>query len=117
MVTGDDGEGDMKVLGVIMVVIHHAVGLNAQDSDGKSDPYIVLSYTKFSKSLHNTRIIQGNLNPDEVKGEENVSMMLWDLDKHSVDDLVGCVTVPVIELMKDMSATIWVMGTCTSPKA
>ncbi|EKM48396.1 uncharacterized protein PHACADRAFT_202866 [Phanerochaete carnosa HHB-10118-sp] len=57
VLTGGGMKGDMKVLGVIMVVIHHAVGLNAQDSDGKSDPYIVLSYTKFSKSLHNTRII------------------------------------------------------------
>ncbi|EKM56362.1 uncharacterized protein PHACADRAFT_172085 [Phanerochaete carnosa HHB-10118-sp] len=113
MLVGDGVQKDTKALGVIVVTVHHAVGLDAQDSNGKSDPYIVLAYAKFGKPLHSTRIVQGDLNPvweetavlllteDEVKGEENLSAMLWDSDKRSADDLVGRVTVPVVELMKD----------------
>lgn len=114
MLVGDGVSKDTKALGVFVVTIHHAVGLDAQDSNGKSDPYIVLAYAKFGKPLYSTRIIQGDLNPvweetamlllteEEVKGEENLSVMLWDSDKRSADDLVGRVTVPVVELMKEV---------------
>ena len=114
MLAGDGVKKDTKALGVFVVTIHHAVGLKAQDSNGKSDPYIVLAYAKFGKPLYSTRIIRGDLNPvweetavllltdDEVKGEENLSAMLWDWDKRSADDLVGRVTIPVVELMKEV---------------
>ncbi|EKM49430.1 uncharacterized protein PHACADRAFT_201690 [Phanerochaete carnosa HHB-10118-sp] len=69
------------------------------DSNGKSNLYIVLAYAKFGKPLHATHIIQSDLNP--VKGEENLSVMLWDSDKHSADNLIGRVTVLVVKLMKD----------------
>lgn len=106
---------DTNALGVFVITIHHAVGLAAQDSNGQSDPYIVLAYAKFGKPLYSTRIIQGDLNPvweetavllvteDEVKGEEDLSAMLWDSDKRTADDLVGRVNIPVTELMKEVS--------------
>ena len=114
MIAGDGVKKDTKALGVFVITIHHAVGLAAQDSNGSSDPYIVLAYAKFGKPLYSTRIIRGDLNPvweetavllltdDEVKGEENLSAMLWDWDKRSADDLVGRVTIPVVELMKEV---------------
>ncbi|GJE96327.1 C2 domain-containing protein [Phanerochaete sordida] len=113
MLAGDGVKKDTKALGVFVITIHHAVGLDAQDTNGKSDPYIVLAYAKFGKPLYSTRIIQGDLNPvweetavllltdEEVKGEENLTAMLWDSDKRSADDLVGRVTIPVVELMKE----------------
>lgn len=115
LLAGDGVKKDTNALGVFVITIHHAVGLAAQDSNGKSDPYIVLAYAKFGKPLYSTRIIQGDLNPvweetavllvteDEVKGEEDLSAMLWDSDKRTADDLVGRVNIPVTELMKEVS--------------
>ncbi|KAJ3523496.1 hypothetical protein NM688_g8720 [Phlebia brevispora] len=112
MLMGDGVKKDTKALGVFIINIHHAEGLAARDRNGKSDPYIVLAYAKFGKPLHSTRIITEELNPvweetafmlvteDEVKGEEDLSAMLWDSDKRSADDLVGRVTVPVSDLMR-----------------
>lgn len=31
--------------------IHHAEGLSAQDDNGKSDPYVVIAYSKFGKPV------------------------------------------------------------------
>ncbi|KAK0239435.1 hypothetical protein EDD85DRAFT_821894 [Armillaria nabsnona] len=104
--------GDTRAKGVFLVVIHHAEGLSAQDSNGRSDPYIVLAYAKFGKPLYSTRIVLGDLNPiyeetaallvtdDEIKTEEDVSLMLWDSDQRSADDLIGRVQIPVKQLMR-----------------
>ncbi|THU98190.1 hypothetical protein K435DRAFT_36783 [Dendrothele bispora CBS 962.96] len=40
---------DTRAKGVFLITIHHAEGLSAQDSNGRSDPYIVLAYAKFGK--------------------------------------------------------------------
>ncbi|PBK93314.1 hypothetical protein ARMGADRAFT_1013004 [Armillaria gallica] len=104
--------GDTRAKGVFLIIIHHAEGLSAQDSNGRSDPYIVLAYAKFGKPLYSTRIVLGDLNPiyeetaallvtdDEIKAEEDVSLLLWDSDQRSADDLIGRVQVPVKQLMK-----------------
>ncbi|KEP50963.1 hypothetical protein V565_070100 [Rhizoctonia solani 123E] len=103
--------GDTLSAGVFLITIHHAEDLSAQDRSGRSDPYIVLAYAKFGKPLYSTRIVLGDLNPvfeetaallvtqDEVKAEEDLSIMLWDSDKRSADDLIGRVQVPVKQLM------------------
>lgn len=103
--------GDTRSVGVFVVHIHWAEDLSAQDRNGKSDPYIVLAYAKFGKPLYSTRIISADLNPvfdetafmlvtqEEVKADEQLAAMLWDSDKHSADDLIGRVTIPVKELM------------------
>lgn len=101
---------------MLVVTVHHAEGLSAQDRGGKSDPYIVLAFAKFGKPLHSTRVIVGDTNPvweetafllvtaEEVKGEEQLSATLWDSDKRTADDLVGRTTVPLTELMRTVSA-------------
>ncbi|KAL7409629.1 hypothetical protein BDY24DRAFT_402483 [Mrakia frigida] len=105
--------GDTRAVGVFIITIHYGEDLSAQDSNGSSDPYIVLAYAKFGKPLYSTRIIMGDLNPvfeetcallltaDEVKSEESLSLMLWDSDKRTSDDLIGRVKVPVVELMAE----------------
>lgn len=54
---------DTIASGVFLVTIHHAEDLSAQDSNGSSDPYIVVAYAKFGKPLYSTRIVLGDLNP------------------------------------------------------
>ncbi|KAK7462733.1 hypothetical protein VKT23_007320 [Stygiomarasmius scandens] len=105
---------DTRAKGVFLVTIHHAEGLSAQDSNGRSDPYIVLAYAKFGKPLYSTRIILGDLNPcweetaallvsdDEIKAGEDVSLMLWDSDRWSNDDLIGRVQMPVKQLINEL---------------
>lgn len=57
MLAGGGVKKDTNAVGVIAVTIHHAEGLSSQDSNGKSDPYIVLAYAKFGKPLYSSRII------------------------------------------------------------
>jgi Ca2+-dependent lipid-binding protein len=90
MLSGSGVKTKTHALGVIMVTIHHATGLSAQDASGYSDPYIVLAYAKFGKPIYSTRIIEKELNPvfeetaflllseDEIQSKEKLSVMLWD---------------------------------------
>ncbi len=41
-------ESDTRAIGVFVITIHYAEELSAQDSNGKSDPYLVLAYAKVS---------------------------------------------------------------------
>ena len=123
LLVGDAINKDTKSLGVFVITIHHAIGLSSQDSNGKSDPYIVLAYAKFGKPLYSTRIIEGDLNPvweetafilvsdEEVKAQEDLCAMLWDSDKRTADDLVGRVTIPLTELMKEVRLSSHVSST------
>lgn len=118
LLAGDGVKKDTKALGVLVVTVHHAEGLSSQDRGGKSDPYIVLAFAKFGKPLHSTRIITGDVNPvweetafllvtdEEVKGEEELSATLWDSDKRTADDLVGRTTVPLADIMKNVSVDL-----------
>jgi len=113
LLTGSGVKTKTHALGVIMVTIHHAVGLSAQDTSGTSDPYIVLAYAKFGKPLYSTRIIEKDLNPvfeetgflllseDEIEAKEELSVMLWDSDGRSADDLVGRIEIPVSQLIEN----------------
>lgn len=113
IISGDGIKKDTRALGIFVINLHYAEDLSAQDSNGKSDPYIVLSFAKFGKPLYSTRIIMADLNPvfeetavllvsaDEVKAKEELSIQLWDNDKLSADDLVGRIHVPLSELMKE----------------
>jgi Ca2+-dependent lipid-binding protein len=116
LLAGDGVKKDTLGLGVLVITLHHAEGLEATDR-GAADPYIVLAYAKFGKPLYSSRIIQGDLNPvweetaflivteDEVKGEEDLSATLWDSDKRTADDLVGRVTIPLTELMRQVGGS------------
>ncbi|WAQ89113.1 hypothetical protein PtA15_10A537 [Puccinia triticina] len=113
MLSGSGAKTQTHALGVIMVTIHHATGLSSQDASGSSDPYIVLAYAKFGKPIYSTRVIGKELNPvfeetafllvsqDEIEAREKLSVMLWDSDERSADDLVGRVQLPVSEIIKN----------------
>lgn len=90
LLSGPGVKDTTHALGVFVITIHHAADLSAQDSNGLSDPYIVLAYAKFGKPLYSTRIIMEELNPvfeetafllvseDELQANEDLSVMLWD---------------------------------------
>jgi len=67
MLQGDDITKDTHALGVLWIRIHRAIGLSKQDRRGSkgggSDPYITLTFSKYSKPMYCTRVITDDLNP------------------------------------------------------
>lgn len=116
MLQGDDIKKETDALGVIFIRIHKAVGLSKQDQRGSkgggSDPYITISWSKFSKPQFCTRVIQDDLNPvfeetcgllvttDLIKADEQLSVELWDSDRSSADDVVGKVELSIQKLIQ-----------------
>lgn len=116
MLQGDDIKKETLALGVIFIRIHKATGLSKQDQRGSkgggSDPYITISWSKFSKPQFCTRVIQDDLNPvfeescgllvttDLIKADEQLSMELWDSDRSSADDVVGKVELSIQKLIQ-----------------
>ncbi|KAF5667621.1 transmembrane transporter [Fusarium heterosporum] len=116
MLQGDDIKKETLALGVLFVRIHKASGLSKQDQRGSkgggSDPYITLSWSKFSKPQFCTRVIQDDLNPvfeetagllvtaDILKADEQLSVELWDSDRSSADDVVGKVELSIQKLIQ-----------------
>ncbi|KAJ3515373.1 hypothetical protein NM208_g14973 [Fusarium decemcellulare] len=116
MLQGDDIKKETLALGVMFVRIHKAVGLSKQDQRGSkgggSDPYITISWSKFSKPQFCTRVIQDDLNPvfeesagllvtsDLLKADEQLSVELWDSDRSSADDVVGKVELSIQKLIQ-----------------
>ncbi|KAA8648731.1 hypothetical protein EYZ11_004240 [Aspergillus tanneri] len=116
MLKGDDIAKETHALGIMWVRIHHAVGLSKQDRRGSygggSDPYINLSFSKYGKPMYCTRVITDDLNPvweeaaallvtaELIKADENLSVELWDSDRHTADDIVGKVELPIREMIK-----------------
>ncbi|KAL4882080.1 hypothetical protein BJY04DRAFT_53207 [Aspergillus karnatakaensis] len=113
---GDDIVKDTQALGVMWVRIHRATGLSKQDKRGSegggSDPYINLSFSKYGKPMYCTRVITDDLNPvweetaallvnaELIKADENLSVELWDSDRHTADDVVGKVELPIREMIQ-----------------
>jgi hypothetical protein len=113
---GDDITKDVQALGVLWIRIHKAVGLSKQDKRGSkwggSDPYITLSFSKYGKPMYCTRVITDDLNPvweetaallvtpELIKADENLSVELWDSDRHSADDIVGKVELSIQKLIQ-----------------
>lgn len=112
MLAGDGVKKDTDAVGVLVINIQHGVDLSAQDANGKSDPYVVLSFAKFGRPLYSSRIIFEDLNPnwnetahilvtkDDLRSDEMLSVQLWDSDKRSADDIVGRVQRKLSELVK-----------------
>lgn len=113
---GDDITKDVAALGVLWIRIHRAVGLSKQDKRGSkhggSDPYITLSFSKYGKPMYCTRVITDDLNPiweettallvtpELIKADENLSVELWDSDRHSADDVQGKVELSMQKLIQ-----------------
>jgi len=116
MLQGDDIQKETQALGVLWIRIHRAVGLSKQDKRGSkwggSDPYITLSFSKYGKPMYCTRVITDDLNPiweetaavlvtpELIKADENLSVELWDSDRHSADDIVGKVELSMQKLIQ-----------------
>ncbi|KAJ9649386.1 hypothetical protein H2199_000161 [Coniosporium tulheliwenetii] len=113
---GDDIQKDVQALGVMWIRIHRAVGLSKQDKRGSrhggSDPYITLSFSKYGKPMYCTRVITDDLNPiweetaallvtpELIKADENLSVELWDSDRHSADDIVGKIELSMQKMIQ-----------------
>ena len=113
---GDDITKDVQALGVLWIRIHKAVGLSKQDKrgskNGGSDPYITLSFSKYGKPMYCTRVITDELHPvweettallvtpELIKADENLSVELWDSDRHSADDIVGKVELSMQKMIQ-----------------
>ncbi|KAF2839541.1 hypothetical protein M501DRAFT_719156 [Patellaria atrata CBS 101060] len=113
---GDDITKDVQALGVMWIRIHRAVGLSRQDKRGSdhggSDPYITLSFSKYGKPMYCTRVITDDLNPiweetcallvtpELIKADENLSVELWDSDRHSADDIVGKIELSMQKMIQ-----------------
>ncbi|GAB7352816.1 hypothetical protein MBLNU459_g3431t1 [Dothideomycetes sp. NU459] len=116
MLQGDDITKDVEALGVMWIRIHRAVGLSKQDKRGSkwggSDPYITLTFSKYGKPMYCTRVITDDLNPiweettallvtpELIKADENLSVELWDSDRHSADDIVGKVELSMQKMIQ-----------------
>ncbi|KAM3432325.1 hypothetical protein MY4824_006646 [Beauveria thailandica] len=116
MLTGDDIKKDTMAMGVLYIRINKAVDLSKQDQRGSkgggSDPYITISWSKFSKPQFCTRVIQDDLNPyfgescgllvtpDIIQADERLSVELWDSDRSSADDVVGKIELSILELIQ-----------------
>lgn len=113
---GDDITKDVQAMGVMWIRIHRAVGLSKQDKRGSkhggSDAYINLSFSKYGKPMYCTRVITDDLNPiweettallvtpELIKADENLSVELWDSDRHSADDMVGKVELSMQKMIQ-----------------
>ncbi|MCO5566154.1 hypothetical protein L7F22_019830 [Adiantum nelumboides] len=112
MLSGDGIKKDTDAVGVLVVHIKYGEDLSAQDANGKSDPYVVLSFAKFGRPLYSSRIIFEDLNPnwnesahllvtkEDLRSDEMLSVQLWDSDKRTADDIVGRVQRRIGELIK-----------------
>lgn len=116
MLQGDDIQKDVEALGILWIRIHRALGLSKQDRRGSqgggSDPYITVTFSKYSKPMYCTRIIEDDLNPvweetcallvtpDLIKADEQLSMELWDSDRGTSDDVVGKVELSMQKLIQ-----------------
>ncbi|KAF2277636.1 uncharacterized protein EI97DRAFT_432495 [Westerdykella ornata] len=113
---GDSVQKDVEALGVVWIRIHRATGLSKQDrrgsAHGGSDPYITLAFSKYGKPMYCTRVITDDLNPiweetaallvtpELIKADENLSIELWDSDRHSADDIVGKVELSMQKMIQ-----------------
>ncbi|KAM0719697.1 hypothetical protein Q7P37_003828 [Cladosporium fusiforme] len=116
MLQGDDITKDTTAIGILWIRIHRAVGLSKQDRRGSkwggSDPYITISFSKYGKPMYCTRVITDDLNPiweetaavlvtpELIKADENLSVELWDSDRHSADDICGKVELSMQKMIQ-----------------
>lgn len=111
MLSGDGIKKDTDAVGVLVIHIKRGEDLSAQDANGQSDPYVVLSFAKFGRPLYSSRIIFEDLNPnwnetahllvtkEDLRSDEMLSVQLWDSDKRTADDIVGRVQRRLSELV------------------
>ncbi|CAO1629588.1 unnamed protein product [Jaminaea pallidilutea] len=109
---GDNIKREVNALGVIVVWIHSAFELEAQDSTGSSDPYVTVSFARLGKVTYATRVALNDLNPrweerhvmllnpEAIRAKERLSLALWDSDRLSQDDILGRVELDLAPLIR-----------------
>ncbi|PCH37535.1 hypothetical protein WOLCODRAFT_128544, partial [Wolfiporia cocos MD-104 SS10] len=127
IISGDDIKKDTLTIGVLVVHIHRATGLESADTGGGSDPYVTLTFSRLGRPLYSTRIIKGDLNPvfeetaivlvdvNTVKLREKLSFQLWDSDRVSVDDMLGFHEVDIVELIRQRAKPVRRISSLSSP--
>jgi len=96
---------DESEFGRIKVKIIEARNLLSMDSNGKSDPFCVLSFNGDPKSKQTSQIIKEELNP--VWNEEfvfvvkepqtdKIKIKVWDYDRFVTNDFLGQLSIPVL---------------------
>lgn len=112
ILVGDDVKRVTSSVGIIYVQLKLAKAVEKADRLHSSDPYIIVTLSKFNKPLYSTRIITDDLNPiweesafipislSVVKANENLSVEIWDSDRFSNDDLLGRTSIPIKQLIE-----------------
>lgn len=111
LLEAQDGPRNVYSLGVIVLVIHQGIELPASDANGKSDPFVSVSFARAGKPLFTTRVLLRTrdpiwhemavllVSPDEVRDQERLRMTVYDADRFSVDDPLGRVDVSIDKLI------------------
>lgn len=63
IIAGDNIRRSSIAVGVVIVHIHRAEVLKAQDRNALSDPYVVVSLSNYGKPIYSTRIIEKTVHP------------------------------------------------------
>ncbi|TIB11670.1 hypothetical protein E3P92_02840 [Wallemia ichthyophaga] len=109
----DDVKRDVSAIGVIEVRIHGAIDIEKSDTNGTSDPYCTIAFSKQQKPLYSTRVIVNDLNPtweesttillrpEIIKSQEDITVQLYDSDRLSADDRLGEATMSITKLVRN----------------
>lgn len=112
LLVGDLTVARTQALGVLMIVIHSAHGLHSSDTNGLSDPYCTLGFSKINKTIVSTRTVTKDLNPvfeerfflliarDALSAGEKLRISVSDSDRFTIDDTLGFTDIPLVELTK-----------------
>jgi len=91
--------------GKVTVNVVEARNILALDSNGKSDPFVMIKFNKDKRGKKHTKIQFANLNPkwdetftfaSEEPQTDKMKFDVWDFDKYSTNDFAGQCVVPVI---------------------
>lgn len=111
LLLGHEGSLRTAAVGVLHLRLHGATGLAKSDSFGSSDPYCVVSFSKYAKPLFSTRTIVASLNPrweedayilvpaDSIESGERLLLTIFDSDRYSSDDDLGLVELDLADLL------------------
>eukprot|EP00727_Mastigamoeba_balamuthi_P011862 m51a1_g7299 hypothetical protein (572) ;mRNA; f:79837-82630 len=91
---------------LIKVTVVSARNLAPMDSNGKSDPYVIL---ETGGSRKKTKIVKENLNPSwnetfsfQLKSQSgSLAVQVWDYDRASKDDFLGMCLVDITSVQSD----------------
>lgn len=111
LLLGHEGSLRTAAVGVLHLRLHGASNLAKSDSFGSSDPYCVVSLSKYAKPLFSTRTIVDSLNPrweedayilipaDAIESGERLLLTIYDSDRYSSDDDLGLIELDLAELL------------------